>query len=354
MNSNSTKSNGDAPWLEADVIKQQVKIEDVLSYYGLLEQMKRNGNRLKSKSPFRDEQKASFFVNTEKGVWNDFGGRPDNVPGNVIGLVQAIENCSFREALVILSRNFIEETINSQDKQEYKGLKKAEKDQPASTPKKKKALPKVNEPWGRVLKGRTKIPFILEKGITEETIKEFGAVYCTSGLHKGRIAIPVRNKIGEILCYAGRAVKKTDEEENGKYRFPPKFNKSVELFNIDRLYNDSKARKAVRDFGIVIVEGFFDAMKLHQETFKNVVAIMGTDFHEAQKKELLNSELNPTRRVTIFLDNDEAGRNGKRKIAKDCINDGFVRYVDWSNVAEEKTEPEHFMRDEFVELLSLK
>jgi DNA primase len=170
---------------------------------------------------------------------------------------------------------------------------------------------------------------------------------------KGRVVFPIHNIKGEIAAYAGRAVKPEDEKENGKYRFPPKFNKSLELFNIDRIAADAETKKAVKDFGIILVEGFTDAMKLCQEGFPNVVALMGTDFHEAQKNMLLDPQLNPTRRITLFLDNDEAGQNGKRHIAAECIHDGFIRYIDWPRAPEGKSEPEHFVKDELVAMLGL-
>ena len=209
-----------------------------------------------------------------------------------------------------------------------------------------------NIPFGRELKGlRFEVPLMQDKGISVETCKKFGVGYCTSGLMKGRVVFPIRNVKGEIMAYAGRAVKKADEEESGKYRFPPKFNKSLELFNVDRIANDAETKKAVKDFGIILVEGFTDAMKLCQEGFPNVAALMGTDFHESQKKMLLDPKLNPTRRITLFLDNDEAGHVGKRKIAAECIHNGFVRYVNWSRALGDKNEPEHFCREELVELL---
>ena len=78
---------------------------------------------------------------------------------------------------------------------------------------------------------------------------------------------------------------------------------------------------------------------------------MGTDLHERQKKELLSPELNPSRRITLFLDNDKAGQEGKRRMAREFIHDGFVRYVDWSRTSEDKTEPEHFSKEALVTLL---
>ena len=39
---------------------------------------------------------------------------------------------------------------------------------------------------------------------------------------------------------------------------------------------------------------------------------------------------------------------GKRKIAAECIHDGFVRYAYWSRAPDGKTEPEHFCREELI------
>jgi DNA primase len=348
MNKQNAESSG-APWLDADDIKNNVSIEAVLSKYGILDKLKQKGSRLVGLSPFRDEKSPSFSVDTQKNIWNDFGGKPE-VPGNVIGLVQAIEKCTFREALVILHRDFIGGVLDTPTQEASCTSQNPEPPPRRGAP----SRDAENVPFGRELKGlRFEVPLMQGKGITAATCKKFGVGYCTSGLMKGRVAFPIRNVKGEILSYAGRAVKKADEDENGKYRFPPKFNKSLALFNIDRIANDGETKKAVKDFGIILVEGFTDVLKLSQEGFQNVVALMGTDFHEAQKKMLVDPKLNPTRKITLFLDNDEAGQNGKRRIAAACIHNGFVRYIDWTRAPDGKDEPEHFCRDELIYLLSL-
>jgi len=343
MTKKHSSSDEQSPWLDADEIRTNVSVEDVLSGYGLLDSMKRKGKKLSGSSPFIEDKLNAFSADLERNIWNDFTGRPGQVPGNVIGLVQALEKCSFREALVILNRRFIENAICSTEQ--------AEEEVSSESGAETKQREKRNIPFGRELKGRTHIPPLLERGITEETIKEFGIVYCTSGLMKGRIAFPIRDVAGEVMAYAGRAVKEADEKQNGKYRFPPNFSKSLELFNIDRVANDRETKKAVKNFGIVLVKGFTDVLKLHQEGFPNAIALMGNEMSEAQRSMLLDPVLNPTRRVTLFLNNTDTGQRWKRAIARDLIYGGFVRYVDWSYVSTEKTEPEHFTREEFTVLL---
>lgn len=47
-------------------------------------------------------------------------------------------------------------------------------------------------------------PYLSERGLTKEAIKEFGLGYCSRGLFKDWIVIPVHNENGELVAYAGR------------------------------------------------------------------------------------------------------------------------------------------------------
>jgi len=337
---------GSAQWITEEVknkIKETVSIRDVLADNGLLEGMQEKGSRLKGKSPWRpDEVSPSFFVDLEKNIWNDFGDEG----GDLFKLVQKIKGCSFREALVYLHDTFFVVGSASPEQETMSERRRV------SQVLEGEAGEKENVPFGRELKGRTNIPPLIERGISEETIRKFGVVYCTAGMMKGRIAFPIRSRDGEIMAYAGRAVKQADEEENGKYRFPPRFNKLLELYNIDRIVDSKEAKKAVKDFGLIVVEGFTDVLRLDQEGFPNVVALMGSVMGPKQKAMLLDPQINPTRRLTLFLDNDKAGEQGKRKIASECIyGEGFVRYVPWGSAPEGNAEPEHFDRDQLIKFL---
>lgn len=65
---------------------KQIRIEEYLHSLGY-NPVRRQGNSLWYKSPFRDEQEPSFKVNTERNLWYDFGaGRG----GNIIALAQEL------------------------------------------------------------------------------------------------------------------------------------------------------------------------------------------------------------------------------------------------------------------------
>src|SRR6185437_15922628 len=120
-------------------------------------------------------------------------------------------------------------------------------------------------------------PYIKERGITLETAIDFGLGFFTAsqGLMVGRIVIPIRNIKGEVMAYAGRWPSKTPDNDTEKYKLPPNFKKTQELFNIDRAINEAPSKP------LVIVEGFFDAVMLHQNGWRKVVALMGSTISDA-------------------------------------------------------------------------
>lgn len=75
-------------------------------------------------------------------------------------------------------------------------------------------------------------PGLAGLGIGVETLDLFGAGYCTRGLLKGRLAVPIHGANAELLAYAGCAL---DAETSPRYLFPPNFSPALELFNLHRL-----------------------------------------------------------------------------------------------------------------------
>jgi DNA primase len=88
----------------------------------------------------------------------------------------------------------------------------------------------------------------------------------------GRVVVPIHDENGFLVAYAGRSVDETDP----KYRFPPRFRKSLVLFNLHRA--------ATHGESVVIVEGFFDCIKVHQAGLRCVVALMGCSLSIGQEE----------------------------------------------------------------------
>ena len=84
-----------------------------------------------------------------------------------------------------------------------------------------------------------------------------------------RRGIRLHNCKGEVVAYAGRWLG-DPPGDTPKYKLPTGFNKGQEVFNLDR------ALQETTEDPLVIVEGFFDAIELHQHGCRKVAALMGS------------------------------------------------------------------------------
>ena len=88
--------------------------------------------------------------------------------------------------------------------------------------------------------------------------------------------------------------------------------------------NIDRAIKEPGEMPLIIVEGFFDAMKLHQQGCRKVVAVMGSTLSGAQE-ELIRKHTDHNSQVIVMLDEDEAGRAGREDIAVRLARFVFVK-----------------------------
>jgi DNA primase len=131
----------------------------------------------------------------------------------------------------------------------------------------------------------------------------------------GRIAIPIHNAEGKLVAYAGRWVGTPDTlpEGKGKYELPAGFHKELELFNLHRVAHCRH---------LVVVEGYFGAIRLHGLRIP-AVALMGGSISHPQLELLAHTD---ARHITVMLDGDDAGRKAAKEVA------GAVAEVAWTRI----------------------
>ena len=78
-----------------------------------------------------------------------------------------------------------------------------------------------------------------------------------------------------------------------------------------------------RDNFVVVVEGFFDCMKVHQAGVRSVVGLMGSALYERQCHVLLER----FRHIILLLDGDATGRKASTAIAQKLRPHCEVRVV---------------------------
>ena len=304
-------------------IKAAVTMKQVLDRYGLLESMKRSGDSLSGCCPIHNgTNPTQFRVSVSKNVWNCFSECKHG--GNTLDFVAEKEVISVHAAALKLIEWFDLPATDTPPEEEAEPPRAAaaprQTPAPAPTASKEKFKPEDSTP-NPPLKFRLehldgKHPYLTERGLSPETIVDFGVGFCAKGMMAGRIAIPVHNGEGKVVAYAGRFPGEPPDGNTPKYKLPPGFKKSLELFNLDR---------ALKEPGpLVLVEGFFDCMKLHQHGVRKVVALMGSTMSPAQE-ELIRRHTDRHSQVVVILDEDNAGREGRENIAARLARFVFVK-----------------------------
>jgi DNA primase len=302
-------------------IKQGVSMEATLGHYNV--KLRRvNQHSLRGRCPLpthsSDQSKESFIVQTEKNIWacqstSCVAGRKGRKGGNVLDFVSIMANCSIRDAALTLRDVFL--VAPAPTSPTTKKGDEAKKDFPPVTHS-ENAGDQFNKPLTFTLKEVDHAhPYLRQRGITEETTKVFGVGYFAGrGSMSGRVVVPIANDHGELIAYAGRSIDATEP----KYKLPAGFKKSAELFNLQRVLRLPASSRG----SVIVCEGFFDCMKVHQAGRHAVVGLMGSALSEAQEKVLRQFA-----HVILFLDGDEAGREATRGIAARLVPQTFVRVI---------------------------
>lgn len=330
-------------WIDFTELKRAVHgrggIREVLRRYGFLEHLTESGTgKLVGPCPIHgssDRTSKAFHVDCHRDLWHCFSQcKTDRgkAGGGVLELVMLIDNCTLRQAGEKLSGWF-----NLTFERETGNARWAETAVAVATHT-SRSDPGMNPPLERPLKNlNNDHPYLFERGLTAPTIGHFGVGHCTRGLMRGRIAIPIHDHQGVLIAYAGRAISEEMARETGKYRLPANFAKSHVVWNLNRA-------KEHAGKGLIVVEGFFDAMKVHQAGFRNVVALMGCSL-SAEQEELLVGYAD---RLAVMVDGDEAGKACKKDIWRRLIRQLYIRDIRLEN----DEQPDSLTADRIRALLS--
>lgn len=312
-------------FIDFKAVKAAVSMERVLEHYGFLAHLTKKGDSLSGACPIHEgSNPTQFRVSISKNIWNCFGNCKQG--GNVLDFIAKMEGVSIHAAALTAIEWFNLDTESVSGRPEAKPAKHetsadhakpaAEEQKPADVKPEEANAP--NKPLKFKLdKLERNYAYLAERGLTLETIVDFGTGFCAKGIMAGRIAIPIHNPEGDVVAYAGRWPGEPPKD-TPKYKLPPGFRKSQELFNLDR------ALKQPGDDPLIIVEGFFDCMNLHQAGFRKVVGLMGSTMSLAQE-DLIRKHTDPASRIIVMLDEDDAGRAGRDDIASRLSKLAFVK-----------------------------
>ena len=196
-------------WVDFRAVKETVTMEMVLDHYNLLADLKKSGANLTGRCPIhKGSNPRQFSVDPARNIFNCFGDC--KAGGNVLDFVARMEKVSVREAALLLKGWFAAGPAGAAPEEQAPPEPKPDR---KAVPAKAVINPKgispegVNPPLDFRLKTlQTDHPFFAERGIAPETVEYFGLGFCSRGLMKNRIVIPIHNEAGELVAYCGRAV----------------------------------------------------------------------------------------------------------------------------------------------------
>ena len=307
-----------------DEIRNSNDIVDVISQYVNL---KKSGRNFFGLCPFHNEKSPSFSVSPDKQIFHCFGC---GVGGNVIHFVSKIENVGFRESLQILANraNIQLPTIgNEQDsKTEYLKSKVYEINKQTAefyhanlykpTAKEAQEYVKKRKMDNGTLKnfligysGRFNelYKYLKQQGFKDEEILASSLVNKNEkgefiDRFRRRLMIPIQDERGRVIAFGGRIL---EDSKIQNVKMPKYINSSENIVYVKgrHLFGLYQAKK--QKIGkLLIVEGYMDAISLHQRGISNVVASLGTALTEAQGRLLRKS----CEQVIIGYDADGAGQ----------------------------------------------
>ncbi len=324
-------------------IKARLNIVEFISSYVKLEKA---GAHWKACCPFHQERTPSFMVNEERNMWHCFGCGKG---GDVFAFVMEIEGLEFREALKMLAgRAGVELPV-------YKGAEKNKESKDRIYDILELATKFYEKQLWEGLGKEKILPYLQERGLSEESIKKFRLGYAPDGWRhiwdfltargfraeeieqagliikksseairdasnsiqntkyydrfRDRIMFPILDILGRVIGYSARVAPGGDETQAKYVNTPetPAYHKSRALYGL------FQAKQAMKQVGeTVVVEGNMDVIAMHQADVKNTVAISGT----ALTPEQLAILKRYGKKIILFFDMDEAGQKASRKSAQ--------------------------------------
>ena len=305
-----------------EIVEEVRSRNNIVDLIGSYVKLTKRGSSYVGLCPFHNERTPSFHVSADKQMYYCFGC---GAGGSVFTFLMEYENDSFTEAVQKLAdRAGIKLPV-----QEASAEEKALSDRKTLLMEINKEAAKYYYCKLRSPQGQTAMRYLKKRGLSDETIKQFGLGYADkfnrelyqylknkgyqdealmdSGLftfdeNRGvndkfwnRVMFPIMDTSSRVIAFGGRVM----GDAKPKYLNSPEtkiFDKSRNLYGLHRA-------KSSREKNLIICEGYMDVISMHQAGFTNAVASLGTAF-TSQQASLLKRY---TSEVLVMYDSDGAG-----------------------------------------------
>ena len=320
-------------------VDEIVSRTDIVSLIGEYCNLTQRGNDWWGCCPFHQEKTPSFKVSEDKKIYYCFGC---HAGGNAITFMIEYNKFSYVEALQELARRANVE-ISYEDGSSPvvdSGYERREQYIELYT----RVASAFNYWLLNREGGKFALKYILDRGLTLETIQKFNLGWSPSDgkwLHRflkkqgfsdeflsdsglfskkypeysvytDRFMFPIRDRRGRVVAFGGRLLHPKNDGTDRKYINSPElpwYKKGEILFAFDMAKQHIQQTKQV-----IFCEGYMDAIAYHQCGFTNAVAPLGTALTEEQVR-LVKRFANT---VLLSFDSDEAGQKATERAILMC------------------------------------
>ena len=184
-----------------------------------------------------------------------------------------------------------------------------------------------------------------KNGYSEELLEQIGlSIKGSKGLYDryhGRVMFPIHSLTGRVIGFGGRIL--VNDKKSPKYQNSPE----SEIYDKKQtLYGIYFAKNAIaKQDECILVEGYFDVLRMHQIGIENVVASSGTSLTMEQIRLVKRY----TKNITMLYDGDAAGIHAALRGTDMILSEGMnVRVV----VLPPEHDPDTFGKEFSVEYVS--
>lgn len=291
-------------------LKSRIRIEDVISKMGF--SITRKGTRHYCLCPFHEDHNPSLCIDTQK---NTFYCPVCHTGGDAIRFVILVEGKSYVEALRFIADIYgielreVSSNLSTEQKrqQDFKDKIRTQRETIVNIAT-EKLFAEEDEAYA----------YLRSRGFSDNTLRQFRIGHFPAAerwgdktailqksydakLMQGRILFPWYSASNALVGLAGRVVDVRTKGVELKYVNSSEksgFVKGNNLFGINLAI-----RSMARERTVYVVEGYTDAMAMHQSGIENVVAQCGTALTDTQAT-ILSRHADE---VVLCLDNDAAG-----------------------------------------------
>jgi len=233
---------------------------------------------------------SSFSISREKGAYICFNPSCAET-GTLIELVKKVMHKNEYEAVRFISAKQSEELENFDEM-----LSSIMEEKPDFEEFSQETLDKL---YLGLKESKEALQYLSQRGINEDSIHYFKLGYSQN---MDMVITPVHSPDGIPIGLVGRSI------QGKSFKNSNNLPKSKTLFNVHRA-------KKIGD-QVIVVESNFDAIRIHQAGFPNVVAVLG-GFLSTDQQNILNRYFN---RIIIMTDADQAGKDLGYSIANKLRN----------------------------------